>query len=336
MPDASRIKCAIKQALPAPARRQIKRGLSQVRQSAIVERLRQRREFNADAARYARHADLCELASRTRTPIQLEAQLTRDYHRVEKGLTLARPKRPFGSEVLARLDALIPRASEAGPKAPFLEAAKSAREALIVWNSGGEADEIVAPVAESPDRGAGVAQFFATRHSVRDFSEDSVSRQDICRAIELAAFSPSVCNREPWGVRLFFGDDVPKVLAYQNGNLGFTNCIPAVALISVELGLFVGAGERNQAWIEGGIFASSMVWALHGIGLESCMLNLSITTEVADRLRAAVGMAPSEVPIVMIAVGYGRSGHRVARSPRRSAANLILGEGLEGRVMEKS
>ncbi len=258
--------------------------------------------------------------------MQLEAQLTRDYHRVEKGLALASPKRPFGEDVLARLETLIPVAQHANPDAAFVRAAESARDALASWNSGGGPDATVAPVAESGDRGIDVDRFFRTRHSVRDFAKEAVSAEKIRRAVELAAFSPSVCNREPWKLRQFFGEDVARILIHQNGNRGFAQCIPALLLVSVELGYFAGAGERNQAWIEGGIFSASLVWALHGIGLDSCMLNLSLTTSMADDLRTAVGMPESEVPIMMIAVGRGRTGHRVARSPRRTVAQLIIGD----------
>lgn len=320
MPDAQPLRHVISQALHAPlvhARKWVNHSRSRAWARQMVE-------FRADASRYAKYASRDEAAAQSCTPVQLEAQLTRDYHRVEKGLALASPKRPFGSDVLARLDALIPLARRMHTDPPYLVAAESAREALLVWNAGGDADATVAPVSETLDRGIDVDRFFATRHSVRDFADQTIPPADIRRAVELAAFSPSVCNRQPWRIRLFFGAEVAKVLEYQNGNRGFAHSVPALALVSVELGQFVGAGERNQAWIEGGIFASSLVWALHGIGLESCMLNLSVRTAVADALRNAVGMPPSEVPIMMIAIGHGRSGHRVARSPRRSAADLII------------
>jgi nitroreductase len=319
-----RLKNAPKRALPAAARRRIRGVVARVRQTSLLAGIRQLDEFRSDAFRYAKHACWRETPQANCSPVQLEAQLTRDYHRVEKGLAFANPKRPFGSDVLVRLDALIPLARQRNPGRPYLIAAESARAALTAWNSGDDADTIVAPIAHAANRRVDVECFFTTRHSVRDFSTEYVSPRDIRRAVELAAFSPSACNRQPWKVRLFFGDDVVRVLAYQNGNRGFARAIPALALVSVELGQFVGAGERNQAWIEGGIFGASMVWALHGIGLQSCMLNLSVTTSVADELRDAVGMPASEVPIMMIAIGHGRPGHRIARSPRRSAEDLII------------
>lgn len=311
--------------LPPPLRARVRKVFAMVRGSRITARLALLNEFRTDARRYGRFADIRESASPLRSPIHLEAQLTRDYHRVEKGLALAGPKRPFGQDVMERLDALIPIAKGANPDATFVHAAESARGALVAWNSGGGVDEEVAPVVEPSDRGIDVDRFFSTRHSVRDFAPEAVSTDEIRRAVELAALSPSVCNRQPWKLRQFFGEQVARVLAHQNGSRGFAHCIPALLLVSVDLGNFAGAGERNQAWIEGGIFSASLAWALHGIGLNSCMLNLSLTTALADALRVEVGMPGSEVPIMMIAVGHGRVGHRVARSPRRRSSEIIVG-----------
>lgn len=293
-----------------------------------VRRLRQgrelRKEFVTDAERFAVAAPLAEGAGSGLTPVQLEAQLTRDYHRVEKGLALGDPKRPFGAEVAARIDSLLPEAQIRANGSAYVEAAASARLALENWNEEGVIDARLAPALE--DQGSGLEEpdrFFASRHSVRHFSRERVDAGLVAEAVRLAAFSPSVCNRQPWKVRLYAGDDVTRLLRHQNGNRGFTDEIPTLALVSVELGHFAGAGERNQAWIEGGIFSSTLVWALHGVGLESCMLNLSVTNAAAEALRRESGMPQSEVPIMMIAVGHGAEGRRVARSPRREVSELL-------------
>lgn len=284
------------------------------------------REFASDGARYELAAPLAEGASSTLTPLQREAQLTRDYHRIEKGLALGAPKRPFGAAVAERIDALLPAAQSESPDAYYVAAATSARAALTAWNEEGSVDSTVAPRLADDGRGCDEPEvFFTSRHSVRDFESGAVDPSIVAEAIRLATFSPSVCNRQPWKVRVFEGADVPRILRYQNGNRGFRENVPMLAVVSVELAHFSGAGERNQAWIEGGIFSSSLVWAMHGLGLDSCMLNLSITNSAADALREAAGIPASEVPIMMIAFGRGADGHRVARSPRRELDEVFVG-----------
>ena len=300
-----------------PVKRMIPKGL-RMRIREMRKRRALQREFVSDGERYVVAAPLAEGASSSLNALQREAQLTRDYHRIEKGLALDAPKRPFGAAVAERLDALLPAAQAESPDAYYVAAATSARAALTAWNDGGAVDEIVAPEAPDGSRGCDDPEvFFTSRHSVRNFQQGSVDPAIVAEAVRLATFSPSVCNRQPWKIRVFEGADVPRILKYQNGNRGFRENVPMLAVVSVELAHFSGPGERNQAWIEGGIFSSSLVWAMHGLGLDSCMLNLSITNSAADALREAAGIPASEVPIMMIAFGRGAEGHRVARSPRR-------------------
>ena len=293
---------------------------------SLVARIAFVTDFAADYRRYARSALSSEGVSANMTPTQLEAQITKDYHRVEKGLALANPKRPFGADVSERLAALVPRAEAAAPSASYLTPAAAARSALARWNTTGEIDEQVAPTSprQSAPSFANAEELFETRHSVRDFAEKRPSRESIERALALAMRSPSVCNRQPWSVRLYAGESVSTVLQHQNGNRGFAGLTPVVALVSVDVAHFAGPGERNQAWIEGGIFASTFVWALHSIGIASCMLNLSLTTSRANALRTATGMKANEIPIMMIAIGEARPGHRIARSRRRELDELVV------------
>lgn len=263
-----------------------------------------------------------ETAAGNLSQIHLEAQLTRDYHRAEKGLALAEPRQPFGADLLRRLDALIPTAENTASAESYVQDARSARAALVAWNAGGEVDPEVAPVDGEGDRLTSIQTMFATRHSVRDFADRDVDEALLREAADLARTSPSVCNRSPWLVRFYQGTMAQEALQYQSGNGGFGHAVPAVAVVSVELGYFVGSGERNQAFIDGGIFASSLMWALHGLGLDTCMLNLSLPVPIERRLRDGLGIPASEVPIMMIAIGYGRDGHRVSRSPRRAVDKL--------------
>ncbi|MGX9346663.1 nitroreductase family protein [Microbacterium sp. KNMS] len=281
-----------------------------------------RREFRLDARRYLEHMAPADwLIGADARGKHLEAQLTKDYHRVEKGLALKNPKRPFGADVERRLRMLLPQAE---PTAPYVDHVSSAIDALAEWNEGGGVDSDVSPVREPRARGIeDAATFFETRHSVRDFSDRPVDPALLHRAVELAINTPSVCNRQAWKIRLFEGADVVRALAFQNGNRGFREQIPALALVTVDTRYFAAASERNQAWIEGGLFSMSFVWALHALGLDSCMLNLSVLNRTAAGLRERFSIEDAELPIMMIAIGHGSEGHRRARSPRRLVEEVL-------------
>lgn len=282
------------------------------------------KEFSADFKRYSVNAAYEDRVMPSRmSPRAVEVQATKDYHRVEKALTLREPKRPFGVAVGKRLDALqelVPATS------PLSEYVSSTRSALSDWNSDGRIADGVSPF---PGHGHSLTQreveeFFETRHSVRNFdSERPIDPQLLRHAGNLAMSTPSVCNRQAWRVRFVMEDDA-KMLARrrQNGNAGFGD-IPVLAIVTTDARLFAGPGERNQAWIDGGMFAMSLSWALHGLGLSSCMLNMSVGNAVADALRSELGIESYELIITQIAIGYAKEGHRVARSPRRSTDEVV-------------
>jgi nitroreductase len=312
------MKSLIKRLLPARVRRLL---------SSWKHREEFRREFRVDRQRYARNcAPNDGQATLQLTGRNLEAQLTKDYHRVEKGLALREPKSPFGAEVLNRLEMLIPVAEASGTGKPFVAYSKTAQTALAAWNEGGTIDPIVSSVRNPVDRGMNdIDAFFQTRSSVRDFSPTLVDDSVLNHAVELAINTPSVCNRQSWHVR-FFQDKatVGRALSFQNGNRGFADSIPVLALVTVDSRLFAGVGERNQGWIEGGLFSMSLVWALHGLGVDSCMLNMSLTNDRIDGLREEFNIPNHELVVMMIAVGYGSEGHRVARSPHREVGQVKL------------
>lgn len=296
----------------------VRRTLAEIRMTIDV-----RREFAADRRRYLASMlpDDRDYSLRLRGK-NLEAQITKDYHRIEKGLSLQAPKRPFGLDVRRRLEALIPLAD---PNEPYAQHARIALHALDEWNSGGTVRDDVSPVRVPSDDApmADPAAFFGTRHSVRDFADAPVGDEVIRRAVELALFSPSVCNRQSWKVYVRHGSDAAEALRFQNGSAAFRDQVPAVAIVTVDARAFAGAKERNQGWVDGGIFAMSLVWSLHSLGLDSCMLNMSVPTKKADALRRHLDADSSELIIMMVAIGYGREGHRRARSLRRDVGEVI-------------
>lgn len=292
----------------------------------VAKWLKYHLEFRGDRRLYSRYSGPDDNgASPQVSHRNLEMQITKDYHRIEKGLALPTPKRPFGLEVLARVDRLLPSAAAALPDAPFVQHATSARTALVEWNSASVIDADVAPTATTDDRGISDPRaFFASRHSVRNYSTKEVPQETLEEAVELAINTPSVCNRQPWHVRFYRErDEIETALSFQNGNAGFRHTIPVVALVTVDRAMFAGANERNQVFIDGGLFSMSLVWALHSLGLDSCMLNMSQPHSRMRALRAKLSIPESEAVVMFISIGYPAEGYRVARSPRRAVSEVV-------------
>lgn len=274
-----------------------------------------------DEINHARNAESC-----------IEAQLIKDAHRVEKGLALAEPRSGFGVEVERRLvrDVARYRMSHSGHS--FAEDyARDSLASLSAWR-GGQPREATSAVKPRDDRPPidpdTMHRFFASRSSVRDFSSDRVDRATIEAVVANSLYTPSVCNRQAW--RVLAIDDpavILSTLALQNGNRGFGESVPLLLIVGVDARLFTGTGERNQRWIDGGLFAMTMAWALHGASVDTCLLNWSVTSDRTSALRNLLGLPLWMDVITMIAVGHAAPGCRVARSPRRSLDSVLQWHG---------
>lgn len=258
----------------------------------------------------------------------LETRMTMAYHSVEKSLSFPEPRRPFGLTLGPRIQMLLDKASESDRTQPFYRYSVDALRALESWNETGVIDETVCPQGPRADIQLTQEQaqdFFSSRRSVRDF--DPKRKPDtelLLEAAKLATNTPSVCNRQASRLHLFTDrDEILRILSLQNGNAGFAETIPVLGVVTVRRGLFTGAGERNQRWIDGGLFAMTFVWSLHALGLNTCMLNWSMTNKPTEKLRAVAGIDPAEDVIVLIAIGHGAEAHRIARSERRAVSEVV-------------
>ncbi|MFF0904447.1 nitroreductase family protein [Kocuria sp. CPCC 205316] len=297
--------------------------------NTLIEPLLAVREFSQDALRYLKYSTSRDGAvTRRSNSNSIEAQLTKDYHRIEKGLTLVEPKRPFGSRVEARIEALLPELQKRSPHSPALEHSETALKALKAWNDHARVDDAIAPahnLSARPGENLSADMFFSSRHSVRNFDTSRpVGRDVIERAAGLAQTTPSVCNRQAGRLHVFTDrHDVQRILRHQNGNAGFAKTVPAVAVVTVDTRLFTGVHERHQRWVDGGLFAMTFVWALHALGVQSCMLNWSRNNRDSDRLRNEAAIGGNEDIVVLVAFGFGTSDHRIARSPKRALREIL-------------
>lgn len=309
--------------------------------------------YDYDRKRFLRHSAAfrkCDVDPDAQ--MQLRSIITMDYHRLEKGLALTSPRPGFGVQVVQNLlkniaiyqarygmDETI--AVSAGAMNAYQafqvqqgtqnedlgKAITSLQSDVANWradcNEGGTAEirreELYQRASES------LSGLIETRHSIRQFTNQPVADELIDQAVKLAMRSPSVCNRQAWRVY-----DVPRgpkmqaVLACQNGNGGFRSEIGRTLVVAADTRNFVSVGERNQPWIDGGMFAMSLIYALHSMQLGSCALNWSMAKYGDARLRETIPIADHDCIIMLIAVGHLPEQFRIAQSPRRPLSEILV------------
>lgn len=166
--------------------------------------------------------------------------------------------------------------------------------------------------------------FFLSRSSVRQYSDQPVLVDELIRAVAIANKTPSVCNRQTCKVRIYQGKKaIQDVLSYQDGNFGFGSSASAVLVVTSDMAGFYKSGERNQGFIDGGLFSMSLVYALHSLGLGTCMLNWSQGYRSDKKFRMVADIPSNEIVIMMIAVGNLKDEYFVAESPRRDVASIV-------------
>lgn len=284
------------------------------------------REFLRDGLRYRQFSTPTgDLNFDALSPVNRECQITKEYHRIEKGLALESPRRPFGAEPRMRLELLL--SGRTATEAHEMRAAE-ALIALEEWNDKGLVDDQLAPPGSqwdpSEEEMRTFHRFFESRRSVRTFAPRPVDVAAVAEAVMDAGRTPSVCNRQPWRAHLYEAGRAQEVLQLHNGSAAFAKSVPSILVVTARTGMFSGTGERNQRWVDGGMFAMTLVWALHARGLATCFLNWSRDNDSTRKLREVSEIPADEDVIVIIAVGHPAPSHRVARSPRRDIADLLI------------
>lgn len=287
------------------------------------------RETRLDAARYFAHAipDGGNERYSELEGMRLDAATTRHYHRIEKGFSLPEPRHPFGVRAIPALTLALanPAFDERGL---YATETRSVLAALEEWNERHVLVEGVAPRADSlpgnPLDPETLAAFLTSRHSVRDFDPRPVDRALIEEAVRLASYAPSVCNRQGWRVYWFDArEEVQRVLAVQRGSRGFADRVPGVFVVTFDIRAFESTLERNQGWIDAGLFSMTLLLALHGLGLGAVPLNWARRNKATAHLRRLADIPDHENVVMLIGAGHPAEGYRVARSARRPVSEIL-------------
>ena len=168
------------------------------------------------------------------------------------------------------------------------------------------------------------SDFSWSRSSVRNYSNQDVSIDLITDAVDIARNTPSVCNRQTAKAYIFSNTDkIQEILAIQGGNRGFGHLTNKLVVITAELGVFAELSERNQAFIDGGMFAMNMLYGLHSKKVAACIMNCSHTYQKDLKVRNATKIKESEVFIAMISCGVAADDFRIPLSKRNDLSEYM-------------
>ena len=167
--------------------------------------------------------------------------------------------------------------------------------------------------------------FASSRRSIRDYDTRQIVNEDVLKsAVDLAITAPSTCNRQSVKVHLVKDKELVKqVLSMQSGNRGFGHRADKVLIITSDLQSWNVPGERFSPYIDGGIFAMNLLYALHYHHIGACPLNWSENVERNKKLHQLLGIPNHEIVVMMICCGMAPKEFKIVRSKRKSLNDIL-------------
>lgn len=150
-----------------------------------------------------------------------------------------------------------------------------------------------------------IKKFYESRTSVREYSEEPLSKDEINKAIELAMTTPSACNRQ--ASRVYVVQDKKKiveVMENQLGDQGWCNRANTLFVVTSVSTYFGGLYERKEPYIDGGMFAMNLVMGLHVQNIASCFKMYIRHPDIDKTIRNILSIPENEIPIILILAGH--------------------------------
>ncbi len=162
-------------------------------------------------------------------------------------------------------------------------------------------------------------KFSNSRASIRNYSKENLPFERIQYALELVRNTPSACNRQTWRTYVYTDKiKIGKILKAQGGNRGFGHLTNKLIIITGELGVFCNTNERNQVFIDCGMYSMNLLYALHYNEIAACVMNCSFDYQKEQEIKELAEIKESEVLITMVACGEAPDIFKITVSHRYS------------------
>lgn len=271
-------------------------------------------------------------------------------HTLEKGLALPKPRAFFGVQKIRTILNMQRRdsAREQFPREMLL----GALSAYLNWNkrNANGFNEIVPKIeafieqensegiqpcggvreVQYPSNNAEAQEFLKSRYSSRVFNQQPLRRDLVEQIVAIAQKAPSQCNRQSSKVHVFVDKEkIQALLELQGGSKGFADNVPTLFLVTSEITAWGGPQQRNQLYVDGGLFSMQLMLAMHSLGVLNCPLNLAVSNSTEHAIKTLAKIPPEERLIMMVAAGLPKAGDNgeglitVAASPRRPISEVL-------------
>lgn len=166
--------------------------------------------------------------------------------------------------------------------------------------------------------------YLYNRHSVRDYDlEQSITQEEIERAVLVAGLAPSACNRQPSKVYYTLDrEKAKKVGEIIPGNRGYEEVVPYYAVITVDRSIF-DPTEMFQWFVNGGIFTAYFVNGLYSQNIASCIFQFPFNDPIrSEKMRKIINASDKEAICAVVSFGRYKKKFKCLCAQRKSVVDL--------------
>jgi len=150
-----------------------------------------------------------------------------------------------------------------------------------------------------------VWNFFSSRSSVRYFSDERVTENEVQKAIDFASLTPTACNRQTTKVHMFENKDViKKIIENQLGDQGWCYNAKVLFVLTSNGSYFNPIYESKQVYIDGGMYAMNFCMGLHVQKIASCFKMFVRIPKLEKEFKKICNIPKEEIPIVLVLAGH--------------------------------
>ncbi len=149
-----------------------------------------------------------------------------------------------------------------------------------------------------------VLEAIKERRSIRAYTDEKVSEEDVERLIEAARWAPSAGNIQPWAFVVVKEVETKRKLSSATLNQTLIQEAPVVIVVCADLTrssrVYGSRGEKLYSLQDTAAATENILLAAQELGLATCWVGAFHEDEVAKAVKAPKNMRP----VAMVAVGY--------------------------------
>ena len=167
--------------------------------------------------------------------------------------------------------------------------------------------------------------FVKSRHSLRNYKKKKLKSKDIRKAIQIAKYTPSACNRQNIKVHYYSNWKMRQnIIKYINCKDGINLDSVNIFIITFDINGLYGSGGRNQGYFNAGLFSMNLINSFHSMGIGSCFIQYDNNYNEEEKLKNFIKIPLNERIAVIILAGYYKNKSKFTISQRKELSDYLI------------